>query len=55
MPWTQLTTAVPEPLEDGFNLCVSIIANGEEECAESASCDTSDGCSSTCSSACVSA
>ena len=47
------SSAQNTPSEDGFDLTVSIITN-DEECAESNSCDTSDGCSSTCPSACVS-
>ncbi|MGH3623815.1 MAG: FxLD family lanthipeptide [Sciscionella sp.] len=47
-------TASPEAADDGFDLQVRIVAN-DMRCVQSAGCDTSDGCSSTCPSACVSA
>ena len=52
MPATMLLPLGPE-LEDKFDLNVVIVFN-DEECAVSESCDTSDGCSSTCPSACTS-
>ena len=55
MPTVQLeSTPVALNPNDGFELNVTIIPNGADECALSASCSTDDGCSSTCSSACVS-
>ena len=55
MPDAQLAATAPAPpsIEDGFDLRINIIRN-DEECAESGTCDTSDGCSSTCPSACAS-
>src|SRR4051794_6705415 len=55
MPTATLITPSGPFTGDGFDLRVAIIANGEEECAQSDDCDTSDGCSTTCPSACVSA
>jgi FxLD family lantipeptide len=50
MPATLQLPAGPE-LDDDFDLKVVIVVS-DEECAVSESCDTSDGCSSTCPSAC---
>lgn len=54
MPTTPPIAPSGQSSADGFDLHLSIIPNGEEECAQSDDCDTSDGCSSTCPSACVS-
>lgn len=50
MPITLQAPSAPR-LDDGFDLNVIIVVS-DEECAVSESCDTSDGCSSTCPSAC---
>lgn len=44
--------ARPAPLpDDGFDLKITIVASDDGGCA-GGDCDTSDGCSSTCPSAC---
>jgi FxLD family lantipeptide len=46
-------TALSGSADDGFDLQLKIVSN-DTPCVQSAGCDTSDGCSSTCPSACVS-